>query len=187
MRDPYEILGIRPGASEEEVQEAYRQRASVLPMEDRTNVEVEALNTAYDQIIAQLRGQVDYTDSSTNSSEFSDIRRLLQNGRTAEAEELLDGIPEMLRTAEWYFLKGTVFYEKGFLDIAYEYLESATQIDPYNEEYASAFRRVSSQEQGFMQGNPYADKAGMSGCDCCTALLCLNCCTSCARGGSCVG
>lgn len=188
MRDPYDILGVTYGATEEEVQEAYRARASELPMNDPNNIAVQNLNAAYDQIIEEMRGQTEEStsQSSNAASDFSDIRRLLQNGQTGQAEELLDGIPPSMRTAEWSFLKGTVCYNRGFLDMAYDYLKAAAEADPSNAEYVSAYNQVAKQGSGYMQGNPYGNAGQTMACNLCTTLACLNCCSSCC-GGGCVG
>ena len=49
------------------------------------------------------------------STEYSDVRNLLMNGRIADAEQILDGVPAGRRGGEWYFLKGTCLYKKGWM------------------------------------------------------------------------
>ena len=195
MKNPYDILGVPPNATEEEIKEAYRQLSLNYDMSDTENPEVLEINTAYDELIRRLRGQASYAESDRKeedftyqsaapSSEFHDIRSYIQNGRLADAEELLGGIPERSRSAEWYFLKGTICYNKGYLDSSFDYFETATRLDPDNAEYAAAFRTVQRESEGVMEGSPYqSGYLGAGTCDCYTSLLCLNCCCSCLRGG----
>lgn len=98
------------------------------------------INEAYDQIQRQRKQQQSYSSNqgysrqsygygSQNSysgsqggySQFADIRQLLNANRISDAEELLEGIPSNRRDAEWYYLRGRVFYVRGWLDQAFSY------------------------------------------------------------------
>lgn len=111
------------------------------------------------------------------NSQFSDIRRLISQNRIAEAEELLDGVPEYNRSAEWYFLKGSVYYRRGWLNEAARCFQRAYQTEPNNQEYAAAWQRISYQQQyGSSPGR--TTRTGIYGCDCCdccAGLMCLDC------------
>ena len=54
--------------------------------------------------------------SSYGSGEYADIRRLLNLKKVIEADELLEGIPADRRSAEWHYLKGVVYYNRGWLE-----------------------------------------------------------------------
>ena len=112
---------------------------------------------------------------------FSDVRRLIMQNRIAEAEEILDGVPVYNRDAEWYFLKGSVCYRRGWLSEAASNFERAYQMEPNNPEYASAYRQCSYQQQyGYSRNQPNINYCGFDTCDCCTSLMCLDClCRSC--------
>ncbi len=114
------------------------------------------------------------------NSQFSDIRRLISQNRIAEAEELLDGVPEYNRSAEWYFLKGSVYYRRGWLGEAARCYQRAYQMEPQNPEYASAFQRISYQQQYGTSPNRGGTQGGAfccpcDPCDCCAGLMCLDC------------
>lgn len=111
------------------------------------------------------------------TSRFADIRRLISQNRIAEAEELLDGVPEYNRNAEWYFLKGSIFYRRGWLNEAARCYQRAYHMEPGNREYAAAYSRISyQQENGSSPGR--TTQAGVCGCDCCdccAGMMCLDC------------
>jgi len=190
--DPYKILGVSYNATEEEVKAAYRELAKKYhpdnyadsPLADLANEKMQEINEAYDRIIANLRSKGNSSNSSSNSyngyqnSNLSDIRRLIQQNRLVEAEELLDGIPVSSRDAEWYYLKGSVYFGRGWLDDAMNHFSTACRLNPTNPEYRAAMNRMMWQRQGNMAGNPYntGNVNGCSTCDCCQSLICADCC-----------
>ncbi|MEG0753744.1 MAG: DnaJ domain-containing protein, partial [Angelakisella sp.] len=110
MTDPYKVLGIHSGATDEQVKDAYRQLARKYhpdnyvnnPLADLATEKMKEINEAYDEVQRQRKsGQSGGSGYSggygssysgySGSSQFSDIRTMINNGRPAEAEELLDG------------------------------------------------------------------------------------------------
>ena len=125
-----------------------------------------------------------YGGSYSGQSQFADVRRLIQQNLIAEADEILDGVPEYNKTAEWYFLKGSIYYRRGWLGEAARCYQRACQMEPGNREYSAAWQRISYQQQ-------YGSSPGRSSstqiygcpcdcCDCCTAMMCMDC--LCGRG-----
>lgn len=170
------------------------------------------INAAYDQIQKDRKaGRTSYGNSSGSysygnygtgnanynnygtgyspNSQFSDVRRLIQQNRIAEADEILDGVPEYKRTAEWYFLKGSIYYRRGWLGEASRCFQRAYQMEPGNQEYAAAYQRIAYQQQyGSSPGRGtqtqcYACPCDC--CDCCTAMMCMDCLGDCLCGGGC--
>ncbi|MBR5559024.1 MAG: J domain-containing protein [Oscillospiraceae bacterium] len=199
MTDPYKVLGVSPNATDEQIKDAYRALARKYhpdnfvdnPLSDLADEKMQEINLAYDEIMRQRRtasqgAQQGYSQDSCRSSQFSDIRRLINAGRVNEAEELIDGIPVAQRGAEWYFLKGSVCYTRGWLDQAVGNFTRAAEMDPSNQEYKAALNQLLWQRQ-----NGYAQHSGASGqnmmcgscCDICAAFYCANCVTRCCCGG----
>ena len=205
MTDPYKVLGVSPSASTEEIKNVYKQLAKKYhpdnyassPLEEEASEKMKEINEAYDQIMNERRsaeraGSTGYRNgggySSTNSS-FADIRKLIMQNRYDEAEVLLDGVLPQQRDAEWYFLKGSVYYSRGWLDDALAHFSSACQMNPNNPEYRAAYQRMMWQRQGNMGGSangqyrtPGQNQTGCSACDCCSSLLCADCCCECMGG-----
>lgn len=120
-------------------------------------------------------GNTNY-NSSNYTGRFGDIRRLISQNRIAEAEELLNGVPEYQRDAEWYFLKGHVCYRRGWLGEAAKYFQRAHQMDPNNAEYEGAWRQISfNQQYGYSGNNTTINSCTYDYCDCCTTMMCLDC------------
>ena len=71
-------------------------------------------------------------------SSYADVRRFIAQNRIEEADEILGGVPEGSRSAEWYFLKGNIYYKRGWLSEAMRCFERAYRMEPNNPEYAGA-------------------------------------------------
>ena len=173
MTDPYQVLGVSPSATDEQIKNAYRELARKYhpdnyannPLADLAQEKMKEINEAYDQIQRQRKqqqssrsgqgysqggySQSGYSQSGYSrgyagqgGSQFADIRQLLNANRVSDAEELLEGIPQSRRDAEWYFLRGRVFYVRGWLDQAYNYYVRANQMSPGNAEYQTALNQL---------------------------------------------
>lgn len=198
-KDPYEILGVSPSATDDEVKAAYRALAKKYhpdnyadnPLSSLAEEKMQEINEAYDAIV-RMRKESGYGGSSggygTGSSysggsgQYADIRTFIRQNRLSDAETLLDGIPSHARDAEWFFLKGSVLYQKGWLEEAAGHFSTACRMDPGNMEYRQAYQRIQMNRQtgGFRTGN--ADGAGCDACDVCTTLYCADCCCECMGG-----
>lgn len=198
MSDPYSILGISRNATDDEVKKAYRELARKYhpdayadnPLADLAAEKMQEINSAYDAIMAERKqggNSGGWNPQSDSSSQYSDIRNYIINGRYDEAQELLDGVPLSNRDAEWYFLNGSVLYKRGWFDNAYSSLATACRMNPNNAEYRAAFERVQKQRNGgFNNYGGYRQtnygNGGCDACDVCQALWCADCCCECMGG-----
>jgi molecular chaperone DnaJ len=199
MSDPYRVLGVSPDATDEEVKTAYRELAKKYhpdnyansPIADLAGEKMKEINEAYDQVTNERKrrksgaAQGGFSGYGPAGSDYADVRNLIVAGRVADAEQILDGVPPENRSAEWYFLKGTVLYKRGWLDEAYNDFSRACQMDPGNSEYRAAFSQVTNQRSGMYGGyNPNAGQMGnCGGCDLCTSMCVANLCCNCIGGG----
>ena len=188
MKNPHEILGVPKNATEEQIKTAYHELArkyhpdnfSDSTMKELANEKMREINEAYD--ILSRRGSSDYT-----SSVFADIRRLINNGNYSEAEIKLDSINASDRNAEWNFLKGCLFSQRGWYLEAQKYFEYACSMDPSNREYRQAHDSMRNTaynySQGYNQAPPQRTNSSSScDTDCCTKLICLDCLCECMGG-----
>ncbi len=200
MSDPYKVLGVSPNATDDEIKKAYRALVKQYhpdnyadnPLADLAAEKMKEINEAYAEIQKLRAGGTgnsgssggSYSEStSSGSGEYARVRQLINNGRTAEAETLLNRTPVGERGAEWHFLKGVVLYRNGWVQDARNEIETACQMDPYNNEFRSFQQRMNS---GAAQ-SPYntvgiQDNTGCDICDICSAMMCVNCL---CNGGRC--
>lgn len=192
LKNPYEVLGISPSATDAEVKEAYRQMAKKYhpdhymdnPLSDLAQEKMKEINEAYDTIIRE-RQNGSSSRGSGGGTMFGDIRQLIAQRRYVQAEELLDGVPSASRNAEWHYLKGQVLYHKGWLEEANRYFHQAASMDPQNMEYRAAVNR-----SGYQRSGGYATSTGTNSgccgncdsCDFCSSLICADCCCECMGG-----
>ena len=200
MKNPYEVLGVSETASDEEIKTAYRNLAKKYhpdnyndsPLADVAEEKMKEVNEAYDRI-CDMRRNGSHSSSQTGSygtgnsysrTSYPDVRQYIMNGRLDDAMELLNGIPDTNRDAEWYFLMGMIFSRKGWNDQAYSYFQRAYQLDPSNPEFSAAFNNMNARRAYSNPGyNTVGNGMGCSGCDICTGMLCANClCNCCSRG-----
>ena len=196
------MLGVSPGASDEEVKKAYRALARKYhpdayadnPLSDLAQEKMQEINEAYDQIMDSRKkgssgGYGGSYSSGSGSSQYSDIRNMISSGRYEDAQEVLDGVPLDKRDAEWYFLNGSVLYKRGWFDNAFTSFATACRMDPNNQEYRQALNHVQRQRGGFnnyggYRGASYGNGSNgeCSGCDVCQGLICADCCCECMGG-----
>lgn len=198
MSNPYEVLGISPSATDDEVKTAYRSMAKKYhpdnyadsPLADVAEQKMKEVNEAYDAILdmrknsntgySQGSNQANYGYSGYNGN-YRQVRVFIQNNQLAEAQQMLDSVDISSRDAEWYFLQGMIFNRKGWNEQAFTSLQTACNMDPNNVEYRTALNRVSNQR---MYGaGPYGNTnmAGCSCCDICAGMMCADCLCDCMR------
>lgn len=121
--------------------------------------------------------------SSSGSTSFSEVRKLIQDGRFSDAELIIDSTPANDRGAEWNYLKGCLLVQRGFYYDALKYIEIACYLDPDNPEYRDAKNRMKNRSNVY--GSGYNTMRGADNCDMCnvcTTLLCADSCCECCGG-----
>lgn len=190
-RNPYEVLGVAPNATDDAIKDAYRalarqyhpdRYASNDPARAAAEDKMREINDAYDEIV-RMRA----ASGGFNNSPFSGVRACLSRGDYAEAERELDLCPPDTRNAEWHFLKSVCLDRRGQTGDAMQELNTACAMDPGNEEYAKS--RDIYRERAGGYGAAYrtdtygAQRSGANSfCNCCTNLIIADCCCECLGG-----
>ncbi|MDP4092559.1 MAG: DnaJ domain-containing protein [Bacillota bacterium] len=202
MRNPYEVLGIKEGASEEEIKKAYREAVKKYhpdqyqnnPLSGLAEEKLREINEAYEYLMknGSSKGQSNtWSGSSTsggnwgggqNSGDFyNSVRSFINRGNIGAAESMLDGSED--RNAEWYYLKGLIFVRKGWYDEGFNNIQTAVNMDPSNFEYRNTLNRLSNNNGAYRNaafGRGYG--SGPDICTICQCLWCSDCCCECAGG-----
>ena len=184
MRNPYEVLGVPQGASSEQINAAYKELLRRYQSEGRY-AEIDEINQAYDSVIASAHSDPSSKQSHNrySNADYSDIKARINSGRLDDAQMLLDGIPENMRDAQWFYLKGTVQQKRGWLEEAAKNFSTACNMDPSNNTYKMAFNKVNNARSGgYKTERRQGENRGCSGCDICSGLLCADCCCECFGG-----
>ncbi len=185
MRNPYEILGVPQGATQEQINAAYRE---LMRKYQDDGKKIDELNQAYDSIVMGGYSNGSYNGGNSNYNyipDYSDIRAKINSGRLDDAQTLLEGVPENSRDAQWFYLKGTIQQKRGWLEEAAKNFATASNLDPSNNTYKMAYNKVNNARSGGYRTERRSsdgDKSGCSGCDMCTGLLCADCCCECFGG-----
>ena len=193
MRDPYKVLGIERGASEEEIKKAYRKLARKYHPDNFATDEAQRrsaeermkeINEAYDAIqnAAKNGGGYSYSGDSDHYSKYTAVRDYINSGRTYEADAVLESVPASERNAEWYFLKGCVCAARGWSFDALNYFKRACDMDPSNTEYRNALNAMQNNARSYNRGYTTTTSNDCSGCDICCTLLCADSLCECCGG-----
>jgi molecular chaperone DnaJ len=185
--NPYEVLGVSENASEEEIKKAYKELVKKYhpdkyqdnPLADLAEEKLQEVNEAYDMLMKGRQGGAGGSYSSGGAPDYNQVRRLIDLGNLAGAEQILNGTKD--RSAEWYFLSGMVSYRKGWYDDAQSKIKTACDMAPSNIEYSQAYGRLINMG-GQYQNQAYGRGYGSNDDLCCQAFqcyICADCCCDC--------
>ena len=175
--DPYQVLGVSPDASDEEIKRAYRRLAKkyhpdLNPGDERAAKEMQRVNAAYEQIKNPEKASPNaggYGGYGYNP--FGGYQRSYQQpgddqyqraayqyirfGRYQEAVNALNNAAE--KNARWYYLSALANNGLGNQVTALEHIRRAVSMEPDNVEYLRALDAI---QQG---GTAYRQQAGNFG------------------------
>jgi len=198
VKNPYEVLGIKQGASEEEIKKAYREQVKKYhpdqyqdnPLSKLAEEKLREANEAYEYLTGKGQtakasngwsGRSATTDGQGGSESYKQVRMYINNGNIVEAESLLESIAT--KNAEWFYLRGLIFMKKGWYNEAIMNMKQAVNMDPSNFEYRDALNRMNSNNNVY-RGNA-SNRGGGVGpnfCDMCTCLWCSDSMCECCGG-----
>ncbi len=202
-KNPYEVLGVREDATDEEIKEAYRAHARKYHpdkyidegLKEMATEKMKTINEAYEEIKniragkSSAGGYGSYGSSgsggsygSSGSGDFAEVRRLINAGAYMQAERILDAMPADCRGAEWHFLRGCILLRRGWVHDAAKYFDTACRMDPQNAEYRNARLNIERMAQQGSAGRTTGTVCADDGCGCCANLMLADCCCECMGG-----
>lgn len=199
-----EIFGLSEGATKEDINEAY-ERLREKYLEERfmdgdvgnnAAVMLTRIETAYGELMNELN---ESAAADNGEDSFSRVEELIKAGDTTEAQRVLDGFNE--RGGRWHYLQSVVFYRKNWINESKKQLEIAIQLEPDNDKYKEAYKKLNdklnydAQNANGANQTVYEGQTMNSGGDnqmggnfcancieCCYLNLCINClCSACCR------
>lgn len=206
-----ELFGLGENATKEEVSAAYDNLRAKYLEERFMDGEVgnnaakmlTQIDVAYNDLMREFSESATADDAE---SSFAKVEELIKANDISEAQRVLDGFNE--RGGRWHYLQSVIFYRKNWINESKKQLEIAIQLEPDNEKYKQAYKKLNekintnaqsagAQGQGGAQQNrtvyegqtmdSYSDdQMGGNFCasciQCCYINMCINClCNGCCR------
>jgi molecular chaperone DnaJ len=158
MRNPYEVLGVSPNASDDEIKKAYRNLSRKYhpdaninnPNKEQAEEKFKEVQQAYDEIMMQKQkgssGSYGYggyggayqsygqsASGRDTSPQMQAAANYIRNGYYKEALNVLQGISQ--RDGLWYFYSAVCNSAIGNNVTAKEHIRIAVSLEPSNVEY----------------------------------------------------
>ena len=201
MQEFYEELGLTQDATDEEITARYNELKEKYSEErwqdgeagNKAAKKLTKVQTAYQEIMASRKEQKNAEDRVMSLDE---VARLLKEGDVSKAQSILDDCND--RNAEWHYLQAVIFYKQNWTNDSKKQLEIAMQMDPANQKYRGAYKKMNDKDAYEKQNagnaqNPYQNQPngednqmGGGGCNdcmsCCYTICCINCLYNCCCG-----
>lgn len=196
-KNPYDVLGISPNASDDEVKRAYRDLTRKYhpdanvnnPLADLAEEKFKEVQEAYDLIMKEREnggsGYGNYggfggnqsgwgqTSGSQQNVELQAAANFINSRRYRDAINVLNRMPN--RTPQWYYLSAAANAGIGNNILARDHAGQAVNMEPGNPQYRQLLNQLEWAGQRY-QNNPYGGTYGMGGNSCGTGNMCCDLC-----------
>lgn len=203
MTNPYQVLGVSPGASDEEIKKAYRNLSRKYhpdaninnPNKNEAEEKFKEVQQAYDQIMKEKQqgggyggsygyntagngygysGNRSYYQSRSESPQMQAAANYIANRHYAEALNVLNGIPFGERKARWYYFSALANQGAGNNIIAKEHAKRAVEMEPSNMEYRQFLQHLEYGGTWYTNMGSEYDRPYASAGNWCLSMLFLN-------------
>ena len=205
MTDPYEVLGLSRGASDEEIKKAYRALSRKYHPDANVNnpnaawaeERFKQIQAAYDQIMKEkdagggyggaegFGGFGGYQQQSGQDDDTRYLNAALNYIRAGKYQEALHVLSEISRKdAGWYYLSAIANSRMGNNVTALEHAKRAVELEPGRMEYEMLLRQLQGGGSWYDQmSTPYGNMTMVGNDMCCKVCLMYNLCSLCCLGG----
>jgi molecular chaperone DnaJ len=194
IANPYNVLGVSPSASNEEIKKAYRELSRKYhpdsyvdnPLAGLAEEKFKEVQEAYDQIMKDREnGYSSYSGVSgaeDESEEMITAANYINSRRFNEALNILSNMPH--RSARWYYYSAVANTGVGNNIVAQDHAAQAVNMDPGNAEYRNFLNQIEWQGKryqdtrynntGYGYGGGYGGGYGRNNEGCGTGNLCCD-------------
>lgn len=201
MTDPYQVLGVSPNASDEEIKKAYRNLSRKYhpdaninnPNRAQAEEKFKEVQQAYDQIMKEKQqgsayggnygtggsygyygGNRSSYESAGESTQMRAAWNYIANRHYAEALNVLNNIPFGERGARWYYYSAIANQGAGNNIRAMEDAKRAVEMEPSNMEYRQFLQHLEYGGTWYTNMGSNYDRPYSSAGSWCLSMLCLN-------------
>lgn len=183
--NPYEVLGVREGASKEEIRRAYLELVKKYhpdkyrdnPLSDLAEEKLKEINEAYNMLNNGGSGR---GGSSSGGVSYQGVLELVEQGRIVEAERMLSQLPA--GTGQWNYCKAAIAARLGRHGEAMQHLQNAMRLEPGNQTYQAAYQQMMGAMNYQRQTAFAGQNRGDDLCRLCSTLYLADCCCECMGG-----
>lgn len=211
ITNPYEVLGVSPSASDDEIKKAYREQSRKYhpdsyadnPLADLAEEKFKEVQEAYDQIMKQRsnggyqsgyasqsgNGASSYSYGTSGSSggeenlQFQAACNYINARHYREALNVLNGIAN--RNARWYHYSAVANYGLGNNIVAMQHGQQAVAMEPGNREYANFVNQMQWGGQRYQTAGSNYGRPSMGTGNMCCDLWCADTLCECMGGDLC--
>ena len=210
--DPYKVLGLEPGASDEEVKQAYRRLAKkyhpdLNPGDAEAARKMQEVNEAYDRIKNPEKyrsqpgqgsgGQDPFGGYNPFGGWYTGQQQYRERSQTQDSyqqaaqqyirygryEEARNALENSaVRDARWYYLSALANQGLGNQVTALEHIRRAVSMEPDNQEYLQALDAIQNGDSAYRQSAGNFRGFTMGGSPCAGLCLCYLAQVFCCRG-----
>lgn len=186
MNDPYETLGVKYGASDEEIKKAYRALArkyhpDVAGNSPEAAEKMREINAAYDELINHKNSSSNYNPFENSTEDDTDPHmkaayNYVYSRHFKEALNVLSSIPQNSRDGRWYYLSSRSKSGLGDIQGALQDIAVAIEKEPGNLEYKNFLDQLKYNRTSYREQSQSMGGQSSSFFSCCLPLIVLQLC-----------